>query len=207
MDEQTAARLVDSHIGDLRRQAERDGLVRAARAAVRGGDQLGPRRPGPRRPAMRPYGVPLAAGGLVAVVLATLGLLPGGPSGGRRATSPSPPAAPVSSLTVDAPSGVEVERVTYRPGQASSWHMHTGLHAVAVLSGTLTVYDGACEAHIYGPGDSYVGGTTEHMASNATDGPVDMVVTYIFPEGSSMANFVVPMPPPAACGEVFTSNG
>jgi quercetin dioxygenase-like cupin family protein len=87
----------------------------------------------------------------------------------------------------------------YDPGQSSGWHTHTGLHAVVVLAGTLTIFDGECRPHIYGPGDSYVGGGDPHLAVNRSSSPLEMAVTYMFPAGLSHTAFHVPAPAPAGC--------
>lgn len=150
-------------------------------------------------------GLAVIGAGIVAIFLASTGLYSGSSSGGGGGRTPASPqtrltetvASPAAASPV--PPTVTVGRVTYAPGQASSWHMHTGVHAVEVLDGTITVYDQLCNAHRYGPGQSYIGGTEEHMASNETDAPVDMVVTDVIPGGSSMANFVIALPEPDAC--------
>lgn len=147
------------------------------------------------------HAVGLIAAGLAATVMASLGLMSRElPSGPGRAAVPSPAptgaAAPVPAFSAGGPSDVTVEQMTYQPWQASSWHVHNGLHAVEVLSGTLTIYDADCRAHTYGPGESYVGGAAEHRARNASDEPLEMVVTDILPPGTSMAEFVVALPPP-----------
>jgi quercetin dioxygenase-like cupin family protein len=69
----------------------------------------------------------------------------------------------------------------YEPGQESGWHAHAGIHAVAVSSGALTIYDSHCRAQIVEPGRPYVGGQEPHLARNETDAPVEMTVTYISP--------------------------
>lgn len=117
---------------------------------------------------------------------------------GARGRPPAP--APVSSgLMLGGPTDVTIQMATYEPGQTSGWHSHTGMHAVMVLSGTLTFYDGQCEARTYGPGDAYVGGQGLHLARNETDTPVELAVTYMFPTGASHTTFHVPAPAPAGC--------
>lgn len=103
------------------------------------------------------------------------------------------------ALVVGGPADVTAQLATYEPGQDSGWHSHTGLHAVVVLSGTLTVYDAECTPHAYGPGDLYVGGQEPHLARNETAAPVEMAVTYVFPAGRSHTEFHVPAAPPAGC--------
>jgi quercetin dioxygenase-like cupin family protein len=116
----------------------------------------------------------------------------------RALDAPAPPAK-VAAIVISRPEEVEVHMSTYQPGQSSSWHRHTGLHAVAVVSGTLTVYGPDCQAHAYGPGEAYVGGQSVHLARNETDQPLEMAVTYLFPAGSSMEEFLIQDSPPAGC--------
>ena len=103
------------------------------------------------------------------------------------------------ALVVGGPADVTAQLAAYEPGQDSGWHSHTGLHAVLVLSGTLTVYDAECTPHTYGPGDLYVGGEEPHLARNETAAPVEMTVTYVFPAGRSHTEFHVPAAPPVGC--------
>lgn len=108
--------------------------------------------------------------------------------------------APTSgAITLRGPADVTAQLATYEPGQDSGWHSHTGLHAVVVLSGTLTIYDEECAPHQYGPGDVYIGGGGAHLARNETAAPVEMTVTYLFPAGRSHTEFHVPASPPAGC--------
>ncbi|MGH9277308.1 MAG: cupin domain-containing protein [Acidimicrobiales bacterium] len=72
--------------------------------------------------------------------------------------------------------------LVYEPGHSSGWHVHPGLHAVVVLSGTLTVYDQACSRHDYGPGQTYLSGREPHVARNESDEPTRMVAAYV-PDG------------------------
>lgn len=82
----------------------------------------------------------------------------------------------------------------YEPGHDSGWHTHPGIHAVAVLSGSMTVYDGECRATTYGPGQPYVGGRGLHLVRNQSSVPVEMSVTYLNPSspGSSAQHFSAP---------------
>jgi quercetin dioxygenase-like cupin family protein len=149
------------------------------------------------RPRRTKLGLALAAGGLVTVLLAATGLARG-PSHRPVGAVPSSAlsSARTGELTV-AVADMHVARVTYDPGQASSWHEHAGVHVVAILSGTLTIYDATCQPHLYGPGDSYIGGLEMHLARNNTADPVEMIVTYLPAAGTAPEAFVVPMPAPA----------
>ena len=66
---------------------------------------------------------------------------------------------------------VSVVTQVYEPGATSGWHSHPGIHAVAVLEGTLTVYDSQCRSESYGPGRPYVGGQQPHLVRNETRPP------------------------------------
>jgi quercetin dioxygenase-like cupin family protein len=105
-----------------------------------------------------------------------------------------------STMTIGGPADVTVHQATYQPGQTSGWHAHTGIHAVMVLSGTVTMYDGGCQGRAYGPGETYVGGREVHTVTNETAEPVTLSVTYLFPAGVSHTTFHVDMPAPAGCG-------
>lgn len=82
---------------------------------------------------------------------------------------------------------VSVVTQVYEPGQNSGWHAHPGIHAVAVLSGTLTVYDGECQRQTFEAGQPYVGGQLPHLVQNETDAPVTMAVTYLSPAEHGMS--------------------
>jgi quercetin dioxygenase-like cupin family protein len=109
------------------------------------------------------------------------------------------PAVAVAETPVPATSTVRAEDVvvvnlSYEPGHGSGWHVHPGLHAVYVLSGTLTVYDEACRPRLYGPGESYIGGQSPHMVRNETDADVEMIVTGIEVTGPAGAGSHLPAP-------------
>ena len=106
-----------------------------------------------------------------------------------------PAPAPGPGIVLRGPGDVAVVTQVYEPGQTSGWHAHAGLHAVAVLSGELTIYDRECRPRRVVAGKPYVGGLELHLARNETSEPVDMIVTYL--------NAVGPEPPrtgaPAGC--------
>ena len=119
-----------------------------------------------------------------------------------RVPQASPQAAPApasSALTLAGPADVTVQAATYEPGHSSGWHAHTGMHAVTVLSGTVTFYDSQCQGRTYGPGETYIGGQDVHVARNDTVLPVEMSVTYLFPAGRPHTTFHVASPAPAGC--------
>jgi len=108
-----------------------------------------------------------------------------------------------STVTVDpaaitlAARDVSVVVQVYLPGEQSGWHAHTGIHAVAVIEGVLTVYEGQCQPATFEPGRPYVGGQQPHLVRNETDLPVRMVVTYLSPSGP--ATPTGHMAPPTGC--------
>jgi quercetin dioxygenase-like cupin family protein len=102
-------------------------------------------------------------------------------------------------IMVEGVGNVQVQMQTYVPEQSSKWHRHRGMHALAVISGTLTVYGPDCQAHRFAAGEAYVGGHGVHLARNETDRPVAMAVTYVFPSGTTLGDFVIPASPPAGC--------
>jgi len=139
----------------------------------------------------------LAAGTAALVAAAGLGFATVGHPHKPGVPAPAPvEQARAANSTVRAEDVVVVD-LTYEPGHSSGWHVHPGLHAVYVLSGSLTVYDAACQAHTYGPGDSYVGGQSPHVARNETDAPLEMVVTAI--EVTGPAGPGSHLPAPAGC--------
>jgi quercetin dioxygenase-like cupin family protein len=96
------------------------------------------------------------------------------------------PAAPVdAAIVLRGPGDVAVVTQVYEPGQTGGWHTHAGLHAVAVLSGELAVYDGECRRQRVVAGEPYVGGRELHLARNETAEPVTMIVTYLNAVGAA----------------------
>jgi len=151
--------------------------------------------------AVRRSPVLLMAAGLVVAGIASLTLVRQSPAPGKASAGTRPPVpAPASpGVTVAGPADVTVQMAGYEPGQSSGWHAHTGMHAVMVLSGTLTFYDADCRRRTYGPGDTYVGGTAVHLAKNESATRVEMTVTYLFPAGLAHTTFHIPSTAPAGC--------
>lgn len=121
---------------------------------------------------------------------------------GQRSAPPRIPSA-ASTVTAD-PSAITVSArdisvVTqvYGPGEDSGWHTHSGIHAVTVLTGVLTVYDGQCRPQTFEPGRPYVGGQDLHLVRNETAAPVEMAVTYVSP--SAGGGPTQRLPAPAGC--------
>ena len=152
--------------------------------------QQGPVGPSPSR--TRVWPVVAMAAGLVFVGAALAVVHHSRASGAASAQAPS-------GITLTGPADVTVQTTTYEPGHSSGWHAHTGIHAVMVLSGTVTFYDSQCQGRSYGPGDTYVGGRDVHVARNDTVAPVEMAVTYLFPASRPHTTFHVASPAPAGC--------
>ena len=144
------------------------------------GDGAGSERRG--RPFSGRAAVGLALCGFVVSGVAAVGIVRG--SSGAKGAAPvgpttTPTAAASRAFALPSASDVLVLPITYEPGDGTGWHVHPGVHAVAILSGRLTVYDGACQAHVFGPDEAYVGGHELHLARNETGAPVHMIVTYL----------------------------
>ena len=149
---------------------------------------------------------PRAAGRRSSVGLMAVGIVLALGAAGLVATQwrPAPvaqatTAAPAAGMVITGPESVAVHLSGYDPRESSTWHTHTGLHAVAILSGTLTVYGPDCAAVRYGAGQSFVGGQELHVARNETDEPVRFTETLLYPAGLPLESFVVPVSPPAGC--------
>ena len=142
------------------------------------------------------------AAGLVAIALAATALVVGADRS-RPSIAPAPapatgPATPVDPLAITLSArDVSVVSQVYEPGEDSGWHSHSGIHAVAILSGTLTVYDGECQARTFEPGQPYIGGQEVHLVRNETTAPVVMAVTYLRP--SSGHTSTRPASAPSGC--------
>lgn len=139
--------------------------------------------------------------GLVALVAAGT-VVTHAAAGAHEVPSPAHPAAPAPApadplaITLSA-RDVSVVTQVYEPGQDSGWHTHPGIHAVAVLSGVLTVYDAQCRPQTFEPGRPYVGGQELHLARNETGSPVQMTVTYLRPSAPTAST--THLAPPAGC--------
>jgi quercetin dioxygenase-like cupin family protein len=177
-----------------RREEGRVGLAVAEEPNRR--DSHARRPPEDRKSRLFRLGLILVAVGALSVLTAALGL--------HRRTPTSTPSSLVSPVDqtlfrTTGPVDMELQVLTYGPGQTSGWHLHPGVHLVTVLSGTLTVYDAECQARIYGPGQPYVGGEELHLARNETDAPVEMAVTYVTRAGAPRHSLRVAQPAPPGC--------
>jgi len=95
------------------------------------------------------------------------------------------------------PAGEVVVEMAYDPGQSSGWHIHPIEHTVLIRSGTLAVYDDACEVRLYGTGETYAGGTQRHLVRNEGAVAVEMTVSRI--ETPIATYSVARLPAPAGC--------
>ena len=128
----------------------------------------------------------MVAGLLVIALAAGIGI------GAQTDNSSDGPADP-TAITVSA-RDISVVTQVYGPGEDSGWHAHSGIHAVSVLSGTLTVYDGQCQRTTYEAGRPYVGGQQAHLVRNEGEAPVVMAVTYLSPSAANETTRTLPAP-------------
>ncbi len=141
-----------------------------------------------RTTARRRWPAPAMAGGLLLIVGA-IGIL----VGQRPTTEVRPP--PVPGVSTAQFPDVDTASDTYIPGHSSGWHVHPGLHSVVVLSGTLTVYDENCVRSEYGPGQTYLGGSTPHIARNEASAVVDVAITFVY-RSTGEGHGTAALPPP-----------
>ena len=157
----------------------------------------------PARPRTPRLGVALTATGLVSAIAAALGLVLVVDRSGAPASNPQ--SALLGRNTV-AKTTTEL-MITYAPGQTSGWHVHPGVHEVTVLSGFLTIYGRDCQRHAYGPGERYVGGPDQHMASNESAERLEMAVRWIFATEALPEAVTISSAPPVTCHDDVTSGG
>ena len=105
------------------------------------------------------------------------------------------------SITVKKPADVIVVKVKVPPGGTFGWHSHPSAVAVAITSGTLTLYDSnypACSPKRFSRGQGFVEPRNHvHLARNEGTTPVTLYATYIgIPHG---ANPNVPASQPPNC--------
>jgi quercetin dioxygenase-like cupin family protein len=155
----------------------------------------------PAGPAARPPISPKAGLRLVIAGVAIVGTVTAALLVAERSPSGEPEANPAADQAANQSLDiVQVQMQTYVPGQSSDWHRHNGVHALAVVSGTLTIYGPDCVAQRFSAGDAYIGGLGLHLARNETDSPVQMAVTYLFPSGGmSLERSAIPAAPPVGC--------
>lgn len=137
----------------------------------------------PLKPAPRRWPALAIALGLVLVVIAGALLAAGANRTAAAAESTATPFPTVGTATS-----------SYEPGHTSGWHVHPGVHSVVVLSGTLTIYDESCGRTEYGPGQSYLGGATPHVARNEAPVVLDVAITFVYGPPADSPGRAVPAP-------------
>lgn len=72
------------------------------------------------------------------------------------------------------------------PGGSFGWHQHGGPVWAVVASGTLTLYDEACQSKIVNEGDAFLdGGNHTHNAVNEGSETVVIYATFMLPTGGA----------------------
>jgi quercetin dioxygenase-like cupin family protein len=94
------------------------------------------------------------------------------------------------TVQVDKPADIVVVSAKVAPGGSFGWHTHRSAVAVAVVSGTLTLYDSdraGCAPQRISGGHGFVEHPDHvHLARNEGKKPVRLVVTYLgAPHGKS----------------------
>jgi quercetin dioxygenase-like cupin family protein len=105
------------------------------------------------------------------------------------------------AISVDKPANLMVVKVKVPPGGSFGWHSHPAYVAVAVTSGTLTLYDSRypnCGPKRFSRGQGFVEPRNHvHLARNEGTTPVTLYATYLgVPHGG---NPNVPAQGPANC--------
>ena len=105
------------------------------------------------------------------------------------------------TITVAKPADVVVAKATVPPGASFGWHSHRAAVAVAVRTGTLTLYDSAdpsCTPQRIAAGQGFVEQPNHvHLARNETRHTVTVLVTYLGLERGVDPD--VPAPRPGNC--------
>jgi quercetin dioxygenase-like cupin family protein len=87
------------------------------------------------------------------------------------------------TIKVDKPADVVVAKAVVPPGASFGWHYHRAFVAVAVKSGTLTLYDSAdttCSPERFSAGQGFTERPHHvHLARNEGRTPVVALVTYL----------------------------
>jgi quercetin dioxygenase-like cupin family protein len=87
------------------------------------------------------------------------------------------------SISVTKPADLIVVKVKVPPGASLGWHSHPSAVAVAITSGTLTLYDSSdpnCTATWFSRGQGFVEQPNHvHLARNEGSTPVTLYATYL----------------------------
>lgn len=104
------------------------------------------------------------------------------------------------------PTITRIQSATWNAGSTSGWHNHPGVILGVVTSGTVTVWDGACNQKTYGPGQSlgavFVEGDDEIMQATSSGGATEYVI-HVIPQTSPPVFRVENDPPPCATALEF----
>ena len=136
-----------------------------------------------------------------ALVVTGAALAAGGPSGITEHVLADGKVAKPFTIEVSKPGDVVMASAKIRPGASFGWHTHRSAVAVAVLAGTLTLYDPdnpGCAPQRIRAGQGFVEQANHvHLARNEGKATVRLVVTYLgAPHGASPD---VPATQPAGC--------
>jgi len=95
---------------------------------------------------------------------------------------------------------VSVQHLSLPPGASSGWHSHSGVVLVQIVSGTLTLYEGAdqtCSPRPVAAGHGFVeaGFGNVHDVRNEGSTSVELYATYVLPPGTTATGIFQPLPP------------
>lgn len=100
-------------------------------------------------------------------------------------------------MTRRRPAGKVQVQTVLQPGGTFGWHEHGGPVWAVIASGTLTLYDEACQPETFNAGEAFLdGGNHTHIANN--EGEVDVVIyaTFMLPTGGAPR---IDVPDPGTC--------
>ena len=94
-------------------------------------------------------------------------------------------------------SNIVMVKFVLEPGGTFGWHQHGGPVWAVVTSGTLTLYDEACQPEIVSAGEAFLdGGNHTHNAFNEGSEPVEIHATFMLPTGGEAR---IDVPDPGTC--------
>ena len=103
---------------------------------------------------------------------------------------------------------VRIQSATWNAGSTSGWHHHPGVIIGVVTAGTVTVWDGACNQKIYGPGQAlgavFLEGDNMLMQATSSGGASEYVV-HTVPFASPAVFRIEDDPPGCATSSTFRS--
>jgi len=104
------------------------------------------------------------------------------------------------------PTIVRIQSATWNAGSTSGWHHHPGVIIGVVTSGALTIWDGACNQKVYGPGQPlgavFLEGDDELMQATSSGGATEYLV-HTVPFGSPPVFRVEDDVPGCATASIF----